>query len=409
MKIFLCILLCFPTLLFAKNIAVLQFKNNTGKTSLQFMSFTLAEVISNKVVKLKNIQIIERNRLKSILKEFSMKDSGIADQDSIKELKLLNADYFIFGSYQGNKKLTVILKIVEVSSGKVISSEKVRGTLESVMPLVEIAALRLCGYITGEKLFCLSVDSTPDNASIYINDMYIGKTPLVCHKIPKGNYTITVIKADYIKRTENVYIQDKSENINVTLISKSDYFKRNISFGFYYFDMINISKSKDYMASFGAYQRFKFITLGLEYNQTFGNFEYSNSFDVPYAEQEDTRDVYIFNSNINALYTIFTLEFLSPYAGIQIGYNRFFETKIDNEYTGYSHKGYDVVTYGIIGGINILPYSKVSIFGEFRYIDTILSDERDKVNSIYMGNVNISKEKVIIRAFQFGGGLRFYF
>ena len=70
-----------------------------------------------------------------------------------------------------------------------------------------------------KKMGVLEIVSKPAGAAIYINNKLSGKTPLVQHRYPKGNYSIMLKKEGYITYERDIYINsEKTIKINVDLV-----------------------------------------------------------------------------------------------------------------------------------------------------------------------------------------------
>ncbi|MBO8183446.1 MAG: PEGA domain-containing protein [Archaeoglobus sp.] len=68
----------------------------------------------------------------------------------------------------------------------------------------------------------LTVYSTPSSAEVYVNEEYIGTTPITNYKMPTGTYTILVKKAGYNDYTSAITIEaGKTEVVNAELVLKT--------------------------------------------------------------------------------------------------------------------------------------------------------------------------------------------
>ncbi|ASJ03497.1 hypothetical protein A3L09_09605 [Thermococcus profundus] len=64
----------------------------------------------------------------------------------------------------------------------------------------------------------LTINSTPANATVYLDGDYIGTTPLENYPLPPGNHTITIVKRGYENYTETIQVEGNTPLfVNVTL------------------------------------------------------------------------------------------------------------------------------------------------------------------------------------------------
>ncbi len=123
-------------------IAVLDFENNSFLNPEEYnpLSRGLAEIMITELGQIKTIHVVERERLRSILDELKLSQSGLVSQESsIKVGKLLGAQYLVFGGYivTLNKKIRIDVRIVEVETGLVIKAGEVTGKTKQVLSLVQ--------------------------------------------------------------------------------------------------------------------------------------------------------------------------------------------------------------------------------------------------------------------------------
>ena len=71
-----------------------------------------------------------------------------------------------------------------------------------VLTFVLIGILSVFGFTVGE----LSIDSFPDQASVFVDNKYYGKTPLLVKNINDGVHEVMIIKAGERSFVENVYV-----------------------------------------------------------------------------------------------------------------------------------------------------------------------------------------------------------
>lgn len=121
---------------FASNvsIAVSEFNIISEKKDLEWLSNSFSEALTTNLSMSKQISVIERKFLNKTIEELKIQASGIVDENSAVELgNLLAARYFLIGSLTINdKKIIVTTRIIDISTSKVISSQKEEGNIENL-------------------------------------------------------------------------------------------------------------------------------------------------------------------------------------------------------------------------------------------------------------------------------------
>lgn len=126
-------------------VAVLQFKNLCGDTSLDWLGFGFAESLCTKLANAESIQVVERTRLSEAMKELKLQDTAIVDPKTAGKLgKILGAKYVIIGSFQ---KVGDLFKAdarkVEVETSLASSGVEATGTYEKVFDVQSDLAIKL--------------------------------------------------------------------------------------------------------------------------------------------------------------------------------------------------------------------------------------------------------------------------
>ena len=113
----------------------------------------LAEFISARVLetlKTQGVEVVERQKLLSVLKELSLGESELADPETQLRIgRLSGAKQMIFGGYQViGKSMRIDLRLVDVETGRVLTATKetVEGSnLDGWLAAAEEAARKLSG------------------------------------------------------------------------------------------------------------------------------------------------------------------------------------------------------------------------------------------------------------------------
>lgn len=228
-------------------VAVVNFGNNTGYR-IPNIEDTAAEYISTLLSNKNSLQVVERKKLKNIMTEQNLSQSGIIDNQktAIQVGKLLGAEYLVTGSlmnlnidetkFEGygiettkvKVSLSTNIKVLNVNTGVIESgniynaSNTYQGESEysldgngAVRTLVEqisrdfAADLNFLGEEKKEELkkYKVEFSSKPKGASIEIDGIYMGSTPA---KIPveEGIHQVKITMGGYNSWSKKVNVYD---------------------------------------------------------------------------------------------------------------------------------------------------------------------------------------------------------
>ena len=118
-------------------LAVLPFNNNTGEKDMDWLSDGILDVMTNDLCQLRGLKVVERSRIKEVLKEIQLSFTGLVDEKTAQKAgKLIGADAVIIGGYQeyGNV-IRLTARLVEVETGEIYTSVKVTGPMEKIFAL----------------------------------------------------------------------------------------------------------------------------------------------------------------------------------------------------------------------------------------------------------------------------------
>lgn len=127
-------------------IAILPFNNNSPDKSLDSTGVTLADLISAQMSSKKGFKLVERQRIEDLLKEMSLGQKGMIDQNTAVQVgKMLGANVMAFGSFSTlSKKVLLTLRLVKVETGEIVGGVTERGEdISNVDVLAENAAKKL--------------------------------------------------------------------------------------------------------------------------------------------------------------------------------------------------------------------------------------------------------------------------
>jgi TolB-like protein len=123
-------------------LAVLDFENNSIFKADEYhvLSQGLAEILISEFDQLDAVQIVERRKLKQLLDELKLSQSGLTQEDlSTRVGKMLGVQYFVFGAFLVglDDRMRIDARIVEVETGLTVKSQDVTGKTKQVLDLIQ--------------------------------------------------------------------------------------------------------------------------------------------------------------------------------------------------------------------------------------------------------------------------------
>jgi TolB-like protein len=145
-SMFFLILLIIAALTFASEpratLAVLDFENNSffKPDDVQSLSKGLAQIMITELNRSGAIQVVERQKLRSLMDELKLAQSGvISEQGSVQVGKMVGARHLVFGGYMVmmDDKIRIDVRIVEVETGLTLKAGEATGKTKDVLSLIQ--------------------------------------------------------------------------------------------------------------------------------------------------------------------------------------------------------------------------------------------------------------------------------
>ncbi len=113
-------------------IAILEFQGLNEEAKKDNMGKMVTEIMTTSLVNSRAFNIIEREKLSKVLKEFQLSITGVVDASSAKEIgKILGADAIFTGSVMMlRNKLRLDARIIDVGSGAILAAESTLGDVD---------------------------------------------------------------------------------------------------------------------------------------------------------------------------------------------------------------------------------------------------------------------------------------
>ena len=117
----------------AKRLAIIYFDNSGGDASLDKLKKGLADMMITDLSNINMLNIVERDKLESILKEQKLNNSKAFDPNMASKIgKLLGAQIILTGGYfEMMGSLRIDARFIDVETGKIIKSDGVDGQVAS--------------------------------------------------------------------------------------------------------------------------------------------------------------------------------------------------------------------------------------------------------------------------------------
>lgn len=119
------------------SVAILEFHNLTKDAKFQGLETALRDWLTTDLSSIKEMQIVERARLKDLIKEMQLVKDGVVDVGTAaKAGKMLGAQAVLAGSFGvQDGRLRIDARVVHVETGKVILAEEITGKTEEFLEL----------------------------------------------------------------------------------------------------------------------------------------------------------------------------------------------------------------------------------------------------------------------------------
>jgi len=139
-------------------VAVLAFKNLSPSTRLTAMEGGFADILQGNLSAVKDVRLVEREKLHTVLSEQKLSLSGLADAaTAIRVGRLLGAQRLIYGSFvELGEDLRLDVRLADSRTGAVLAAETATGKSSDFATLLEGLAVRLAAD--------LAVEPDPDTA-----------------------------------------------------------------------------------------------------------------------------------------------------------------------------------------------------------------------------------------------------
>ena len=144
-KYFLSLVLCCSFLLANNTVAISYFDNTSNLKEYDAFSKGLADMLITDLSKVKSLQIVEREKLESLLKEINLGDEGFINASTAQKMgQGLGAKYILTGGFFiMDNVMRIDARLIEVETGVVIMAEEINGEKNAFFSLEKELANKL--------------------------------------------------------------------------------------------------------------------------------------------------------------------------------------------------------------------------------------------------------------------------
>ncbi|GEM_PF-4034882 len=390
-------------------VAVTNFSNQTGKTSLDFLSGSLAEATSSELTSAPGIQLTERLQMDKVLREVEISQSGLLENDDILDsARMKNAEFLLVGSYTGSSaRMTVNFRLVSVKTARVATSESITGSVEEIFEKMGIVRSMAAG-LTGGKMVRLDVLSTPGGAEVFLDSRLAGTTPLTGFRLPPGKHDILLHKDGYEDYTETLNLVDgkiqRQYNLYPELIQKY-YLQAGAGYWFSPLDM----ESDHVLFSAAAGTRWQNFDIFISYEMDWHITE-EYSYQIPYKTKIEVREYRQYAGFVGVGWHFLRGQYLSPYLGLGAGLVYLQETEPDSILHNYKEMDYRIFAVKPFAGFLLFSRSRLQIFSELGFTFGVNPVKMERIQKIdFLGNVKKEDNPTHYSHFSVGAGVRYAF
>ena len=226
-----------------------------GKLAVSILDFTGEDVkdkvlnacfqqLETSLIESNRFTVIAKNQREEILKEQKFQSSGVCDEACAVEIgQLVGAEYLMLGEIIAFADLYQInIKIVNIEKGDVEEkvTDRIEGGMAQLLSGMEEASREIVRRIAaggdagpavpqqpgmvveGKKYGSVTIESNPSGATVLIEGVEKGFTPLLAENIEVGTRKLMLIKPGYETLTKGIMIKEKEMvTVSEVLIPKT--------------------------------------------------------------------------------------------------------------------------------------------------------------------------------------------
>jgi TolB-like protein len=128
-----------------KTVAILYFDNHTGASENDPLGKGIASMMLSDLSAVKEIQLVERERMQDLLKEIDMQRTKYFDSTTaVKTGKMMGAEYVVVGAFATvEPQMRIDTRVIRVETGEIVKTAQVTGDQDKFFELEQQLADRL--------------------------------------------------------------------------------------------------------------------------------------------------------------------------------------------------------------------------------------------------------------------------
>lgn len=180
---------------------------------------TISNSLRSYLIESQKFNVMERKQMNEILKEQEFQNLGLCDDENcIVEIgKILTVQYMVGGNIGKIGRLySIDLKLIDVKSGHIlaVAKESQEGSLENfylyALPRITKNFVKAVDQL---KYGTISITTSPKEATVFLNSMNIGVTPIKNYNCLPDSYSLKIQLSDYAIINDTFKIE-KGKKIN---------------------------------------------------------------------------------------------------------------------------------------------------------------------------------------------------
>ncbi len=135
-------------------IAVLDFREATGSAAYKYLQIAVPEIFATNLAQAAEITVLERDRVKKILKEAGLIMAGVTEGNEKKIGKLLAAKQLLSGTIiKAGTQLRIDVRLTDVGTGRILIADKRRcRDMDEIIDAVDLLSEKIVEKVTGKKI-----------------------------------------------------------------------------------------------------------------------------------------------------------------------------------------------------------------------------------------------------------------
>ena len=134
-----------------RTIAVLYFENNSiaKREQLEPLKKGLASMLTTEISQIQAFNVVEREKLESLLNEMSLGETGMIDESTAQQIgKLLGAQSLLLGGFVNlfGDQFRIDVRIVEVETGLTLRAEEETGRVDELFDMIKKLTKKITKY-----------------------------------------------------------------------------------------------------------------------------------------------------------------------------------------------------------------------------------------------------------------------